>query len=398
MCYQSGRDLTVQSKSWDLESRAWYVDPDACFPPVFAEKGRATRYGNAGTEVCPVKAIPCWEGNSVRWDGGTYTLEEWRQKLTGWHNAFPNIIKDGSTPWETASFRSSQTSKVEIIKQCFGKCKRPTWPSTLTKASREFLQRFRVDMWGNMICLPTTAKGGRADNESLCFFDVDHTFPWSRGGRSTNFAGVQWGANNKKRDKIIQGMDLGPECASKLQVGLSPDAFVTLFMFCDQVLPHTRQNVRALQDRAVYFLRGSPMVGQAKVNLAETLGHDDEKALASLDPARLWELFDQHMNPLPWLGACSSLSNTLATHQQHISNTSRLPWLGACSSPSGTGRRARDCTGGGACSLRAPRTRTCHLTLSLNFAANARGRVLACVCARACVGSIYNKQWTPKPV
>jgi hypothetical protein len=150
MCYQSGRDLTVQSKSWDLESRAWYVDPDACFPPVFAEKGRATRYGNAGTEVCPVKAIPCWEGNSVRWDGGTYTLEEWRQKLTGWHNAFPNIIKDGSTPWETASFRSSQTSKVEIIKQCFGKCKRPTWPSTLTKASREFLQRFRVDMWADL--------------------------------------------------------------------------------------------------------------------------------------------------------------------------------------------------------------------------------------------------------
>ena len=89
----------------------------------------------------------------------------------------------------------------------------------------------------------------------------------------TNFAGVQWGANNKKRDKIIQGMDLGPECASKLQVGLSPGAFVTLFMFCDQLLPHTRssrQNVRALQDRAVYFLRGSPMVAQAK-DISNTL-------------------------------------------------------------------------------------------------------------------------------
>ena len=178
---------------------------------MFAEKGRATRYGNAGTEVCPVKAIPCWddEGNSVRWDGGTYTLEEWRQKLTGWHNAFPNIIKDGSTPWETASFRSSQTSKVEIIKQCFDKCKRPTWPSTLTKASREFLQRFRVDMWGNMICLPTTA-GGRADNESLCFFDVDHTFPWSRGGRSVlkNFEALQCCANRwVKSDRLVQTLD-----------------------------------------------------------------------------------------------------------------------------------------------------------------------------------------------
>ena len=66
MCYQSGRDREVQSKPWDLESGAWYVDKDACFPPEFAEEGRATRYGNRGTEVCPVKAIARAEGNDSR--------------------------------------------------------------------------------------------------------------------------------------------------------------------------------------------------------------------------------------------------------------------------------------------------------------------------------------------
>ena len=146
----------------------------------------------------------------MRWGRETYTLQEWRQKLANWQDAFPNIKRsDGSTPWETESFRSSQTSKVEIIKQCFDKCKRPTWPDTLKKASRDFLRRFRVDMWGNMICLPNTA-GGLADNESLCFFDVDHTFPFSRGGRSVlkNFEALQCCANRwVKSDRLVQTLD-----------------------------------------------------------------------------------------------------------------------------------------------------------------------------------------------
>ena len=209
MCYQLG---TVQKKPWNLESGAWYLVEDAAFPPEFAEEGRATRFGNRGTEVCPVKAIARAEGNdSVLWGRKTYTLEEWRQKLVGWQNSFPNIKRsDGSTPWETESFRSSQTSKVEIIKQCFDKCKRPTWPDTLKKASRDFLGKFRVDMWGNMICLPKTVPGGLADNESLCFFDVDHTFPFSRGGRSVlkNFEALQCCANRwVKSDRLVQTLD-----------------------------------------------------------------------------------------------------------------------------------------------------------------------------------------------
>ncbi len=116
---------------------------------------------------------------------------------------------------------------------------------------------FRFDMFNNVVMKAAPPLG--CSPKAVCAWEVDHIFPWARGGCSvqTNFAGVQWGANNKKRDKIIQCM--GPECASELQVGLSPDAFVTLFMFCEQVLPYKRQNVRTWQDTAVDFLSRSPM-------------------------------------------------------------------------------------------------------------------------------------------
>ena len=43
----------------------------------------------------------------------------------------------------------------------------------------------------------------KCSTKAVCAWEVDHIFPWARGGCSvqTNFAGVQWGANNKKRDK-----------------------------------------------------------------------------------------------------------------------------------------------------------------------------------------------------
>ncbi len=230
------------------------------------------------------------------------SLDEYKTWAAALEKKYPKYQSlDKKKHWcETVQYRTKQCMQMQARDGCWNKLDRDTlgkvWKDrTNEKMPSRLEDLFRIDMFNNVVMNGCSPK-------AVCAWEVDHIFPWARGGCSvqTNFAGVQWVTNNKKRDKIIQGMDLGPECASKLQVGLSPDAFVTLFMFCEQVLPHTRQNVRALQDRAVYFLRGSPMVGQAKVNLAETLGHDDEKALASLDPAQLWELFDQHMNP--WIG------------------------------------------------------------------------------------------------
>ena len=273
------------------------------------EAGKGEGYPPGLGGVCQKEARV---GACVRVDNGVHwwsdleigSLDEYKIWAAALEKKYPKY-QSLDKHWcelETVQYRTAQCMQARDY--CWNKLDRDTlgkvWQDRTNEKMPSRLDLFRVDMFNNVVMNGCSPK-------AVCAWEVDHIFPWARGGCSvqTNFAGVQWGANNKKRDKIIQGMDLGPECASKLQVGLSPGAFVTLFMFCDQLLPHTRssrQNVRALQDRAVYFLRGSPMVGQAKVNLAETLGHDDEKALASLDPARLWELLDQHMNPLPWLG------------------------------------------------------------------------------------------------
>ena len=280
------------------------------------EAGKGEGYPPGLGGVCQKEARV---GACVRVDNGVHwwsdleigSLDEYKIWAAALEKKYPKYQSLDKHWCETAQYRTAQCMQARDY--CWNKLDRDTlgkvWQDRTNEKMPSRLDLFRVDMFNNVVMNGCSPK-------AVCAWEVDHIFPWARGGCSvqTNFAGVQWGANNKKRDKIIQGMDLGPECASKLQVGLSPGAFVTLFMFCDQLLPHTRssrQNVRALQDRAVYFLRGSPMVGQAKVNLAETLGHDDEKALASLDPARLWELLDQHMNPLPWLGLHAA---ALATH------------------------------------------------------------------------------------
>jgi hypothetical protein len=270
----------------ELTGGWWAAGKNEGYPPELG--GVYQKEARVGACVRVDKdGVQWWSDNRI---GSREEYEKWAAALD---NKYPRLDKH----WcETVQYRTAQCKKARDY--CWNKLDRHTlgkvWQdrTKLALPSRLGADLFRVDMFNNVVMNECSTK-------AVCAWEVDHIFPWARGGCSvqTNFAGVQWGANNKKRDKIIQGMDLGPECASELQVGLSPDAFVTLFMFCEQVLPHTRQNVRAWQDRAVYFLRGSPMVGQAKVNLAETLGHGGEKALASRDPARLWKLFEQLMNP-----------------------------------------------------------------------------------------------------
>ena len=48
----------------------------------------------------------------------------------------------------------------------------------------------RCDAYGNVVAL-------HAKGDAVCSFDVDHIFPWSRGGLSVpvNLMAVYWGAN-----------------------------------------------------------------------------------------------------------------------------------------------------------------------------------------------------------
>ena len=80
-------------------------------------------------------------------------------------------------------------------------------------------------MYGNIVSLSKSA-GGQAENYHLVFFDVDHIFPFSRGGRSVvkNFEAVQYCAN-----RFVKGDNLVPMLSPvKLQCGLSEDQFIAI--------------------------------------------------------------------------------------------------------------------------------------------------------------------------
>jgi len=276
MNYISGKDRDVLSVPFDLESGAWYVDKGACFPPEF-------------TEVS-VKALARAEGDdTVRWGRQTYTLQEWQHKLADWQKAYPNITRsDGSAPHETASYRTTQTTSPEIIKKCFDKCKRPTWPANLSGPSRTLLDQFRVDMWGNMICLPASA-GGLAQNDALCFFDVDHTFPFSRGGRSVlkNFEAMQCCANRYvKSDRLVQTLD-----PRAMHCGISAAQLLALVQWADSA--EKVKDTKKLRKQIEVWLTGSPRHGQSFCAFQKDVKQSTDSAVLRTYFARIDAAFYQ---------------------------------------------------------------------------------------------------------
>jgi len=192
---------------WNEESKShqWYGDEARDFPPCFTR----------GTFSLIRRVTE--EGN-IEWNGHTYTHEDWKKQLAVWYKACPNIVRKKSaelddkhdcTPYETSAQRTKATNNPINIDYCWSSMKRIDYPSSWSSKTmvRKFFDDFRVDMWGN-IC----SNHEFCYNESLTKFDVDHLFPWCRGGRSRqgNFAGVYHEANRvHKNDKLIQ--DLDPE-------------------------------------------------------------------------------------------------------------------------------------------------------------------------------------------
>ena len=80
----------------------------------------------------------------------------------------------------------------------------------------------RCDPYGNIVSRD-------AKSESLCAFELDHVFPWSRGGLSVpaNFMAVHFGANRHvKRSKVRNAMT--EEEVESMQTGLSVEQFLEL--------------------------------------------------------------------------------------------------------------------------------------------------------------------------
>jgi len=112
---------------------------------------------------------------------------------------------------------------------------------------------FRVDMHGNVVSYSSKGDKGddskKQDHKSICSFEIDHLFPWSRGGLSCdpgnkdiaidNVELVQWGSNRRKTDKFLHGIRYlkgwTGEAAGieRLDNGLRLEQFIALWMYAD---------------------------------------------------------------------------------------------------------------------------------------------------------------------
>lgn len=80
----------------------------------------------------------------------------------------------------------------------------------------------RCDAYGNVISIQAKA-------EALCAFELDHVFPWSRGGLSVpeNFMAVHFGANRHVKGCKIRNA-MSEEEVDAMQTGLSVEQFLEL--------------------------------------------------------------------------------------------------------------------------------------------------------------------------
>jgi hypothetical protein len=238
-------------------------------------------------------------------------FDDWAQTL---EKTYP-VRYDGKNrphPSETLQYRSMQCQKEWLA--CWETLDRTAIPNAWKQAMpgtvpiKSVKENFRVDAFGNVV-------SNLAKSKAVCAFEVDHVFPWSRGGcsRRGNFAGLYWGANVLKKEKLIQGAELSPQpclgddragsagsargggAAGGLQVGLSVEMFVALFRH-SRALSQRRQDRNYWDSVAVHWLTCSRPAGQSKADLWSELGLEKKhggttRGGGELEPAVLWNAF-----------------------------------------------------------------------------------------------------------
>lgn len=224
-----------------------------------------------------LKEVPRWDPDSktVRVGKKTqerkFTEEAWVAQLEEWQTQYPNVTQsNGSNPFETAAFRTKKTSDDKIIEATFNALPAfgsPTWGeynASWDKSTKALLSMFRPDMWGNMVCLPDKIDPLGATNGSLCFFDVDHLFPFSRGGQSIkdNFAAVQCVANRYiKVDNLIPYLN-----PVQTACGISSKQLVAMVLSVEKNSIgelRSRKDQNSLRDRMLTWLTRSSIKGES---------------------------------------------------------------------------------------------------------------------------------------
>lgn len=266
----------VNKMPWNDDESNWYNKPEndkKVSGPFFTEKTvklMPRSYINNG------ELRICWGKD---FDG---TLLEWQEKVKRWELESPNIKRqDGSNHKETVSQRSGKTKDPKIIFKCWetteydGYIEEETFVKQI-KFTKNWLtwkksgypenvmkmfSIFRIDMYGNLIALPSSVEGGIATNNSLTFFDVDHLFAFCRGGRSDmkNFAAVQSCVNRKiKNDNLVQS--LSPR---KCNSGIMASQLFSMIDFVEELKSVGRNTKKAFYDNILSWLTSSPVNGSS---------------------------------------------------------------------------------------------------------------------------------------
>ena len=226
----------------------WWREREAPFPPEFSGKhGGRPRVGQPIKRVDAATAAGSSGGRMLKYSwagrnlGGEQEFRLWAQSLeqrfppqfsaaadTGRSASPGKAALRKSHPWESSPDRTKgcreatqacwEAADQHLLRDEWRKRFRTPMPASLGK-------NFRVDMFGNVIADPENASA-----MAVCAFEVDHIFPWSRGGRTlrANLAPVQWGANRYKSDKILQGQELGGGGWALLQRGLPVQGFLAI--------------------------------------------------------------------------------------------------------------------------------------------------------------------------
>jgi hypothetical protein len=265
---------TVSTKLRQMEFLLpWYEDPRSSSPPEFAGKRLCER---------PVRST---DGRFVTYGEFTLSTADFDKMAARWEKDYPSIVeikeklppvrKRRSTPdktrpasssgpdtetkqntkpakttthkctrHETMDERSRITAKPEIRAACWAKL-----PICFDLPSK-YRDVFKVDMYGNVV-----AKG--ASDGALCFFDVDHVFPWSRGGRSvmSNFEAVQCFANRSVKSDRLHPTILD----SEILVGLTLPELQGLLA----LVKGRGRNFKRKHDDLMAWLCNTPMKGRS---------------------------------------------------------------------------------------------------------------------------------------
>jgi hypothetical protein len=285
---------TVENSTYYLtHNHADDAQPDFRIIPVMVEPEYMYKSGaDASLLKQPWKvektlehAIVPWLKDIPRWDDGDkkikvgeseFTIDEWADQLAKLQEMYPIVTRtNGSNPFESVSYRTKMTSNKKIIEEtfnalpAFGSSAWGEYSSAWSSMTKTMLGKFRPDMWGNMVCLPNKIDPQGATNESLCFFDVDHLFPFSRGGQSifkkgpeNNFAAVQCVANRViKKENLIAFLN-----PVEMACGISSQQLVAMVLYVEKELNgslRSRKDQHHLRDRILTWLTGSSIKGES---------------------------------------------------------------------------------------------------------------------------------------